>query len=80
MAEVIKHPLTGATFTVRTDGLIDVEDPEFDQSGTFTTVGDWVSGELTFADPHMIRWAMDLAARKETVAMAVAGKRAAPAP
>ena len=75
MSGAISHPLTGATFEVRDDGLIEVFDPESGTTGIFGERGDWRSGELTFADPHMIRWALDVAAKRGTGAMAVAGKR-----
>lgn len=51
---VLKHPLTGATYTLREDGLVDVENNG--RTGAFAHDGRHVEGELTHADPHMLVW------------------------
>ena len=51
---VLKHPLTGATYRLRDDGLVDVENNG--RTGAFASDGRHISGELTYADPHMLVW------------------------
>jgi hypothetical protein len=41
-----RHPLSGALYDVRDDGLVEVVDRD----------GHWVSGELRWADPHLCGW------------------------
>ncbi len=49
-----KHPLSGAVYDVRDDGLVEVT---LDGStGVFTAEGDHVSGDLHHADPHLCLW------------------------
>ncbi len=50
-----QHPLSGAVYEVRDDGLVEVTAPD-GTTGLFTSDGDWVSGELTHADPHLCLW------------------------
>jgi hypothetical protein len=51
---LLKHPLTGGTYESRDDGQVIVK--EHGKEGVFTGQGEWVSGELRVADPHMINW------------------------
>lgn len=51
---VLKHPLSGATYTLREDGLVDVENNGL--RGVFAYTGQHKSGELRQADPHMLLW------------------------
>ncbi len=51
---VLKHPLSGATYTLRSDGLVDVENNGL--KGVFHYDGRHHSGDITFADPHMLLW------------------------
>ncbi len=51
---VLKHPLTGATYRLRDDGLVDVENNG--RVGAFASDGRHMDGELTHADPHMLVW------------------------
>lgn len=51
---VLKHPLTGATYRLREDGLVDVENNG--RVGTFHFDGRYESGEIRYADPHMLVW------------------------
>lgn len=51
---VLKHPMTGAMYTLREDGLVDIENN--DRVGTFYFDGRHESGELRHADPHMLLW------------------------
>jgi hypothetical protein len=48
------HPLTGALYTLREDGLIDVDDRG--RCGVFHGDGRHESGELTQADLHLLGW------------------------
>lgn len=51
---VLKHPLSGATYTLRDDGLVDVDNNGL--TGVFHCDGRHETGELTHADPHMLMW------------------------
>ncbi len=51
---VLKHPLSGATYTLREDGLVEVENNGL--KGVFAYTGQYRSGELRQADPHMLLW------------------------
>ena len=48
------HPFTGAVYEEVGDGLVRVDDAAHGQSGTFTWRGEWLDGDLTHADPHML--------------------------
>lgn len=48
------HPVSGATYRVRDDGLVDVENNGL--TGVFYFDGRYHSGELTVACPHMLLW------------------------
>ena len=50
----LKHPLTGAIYTLRDDGLVDVDNNGL--RGTFDSDGRHHSGDLRYADPHMLVW------------------------
>lgn len=56
-----KHPLFDATYEWKEDGTIEVV--ASGQSGRFKRDGEWVSGELKWADPHYCHW---LAQKSET--------------
>jgi hypothetical protein len=49
-----KHPLSGALYDVRPDGLVDVTSG--DRQGVFTPEGIRVSGNLYTVDLHMCGW------------------------
>ncbi len=49
-----KHPLSGAIYDVRDDGLVEVALAGL--VGMFTASGDYVSGELHHADAHLCGW------------------------
>ncbi len=49
-----KHPLSGAIYDVRDDGLVEVTLDG--RVGLFTHEGDHVSGEIHHADPHFCLW------------------------
>jgi hypothetical protein len=51
---VLKHPLTGATYSVRDDGLVEVNNNG--KRGLFRHDGRYCSGELRQADPHFLLW------------------------
>jgi len=50
----LKHPISGAIYRVRDDGLVDVDNNGL--CGVFYHDGRHHSGELTHADPHMLVW------------------------
>ena len=49
-----RHPLSGAIYEVRVDGLLDVSLE--DKVGVFTPQGGYVSGDVHHADPHLCGW------------------------
>ena len=51
---VLKHPLSGATYSLRDDGLVDVDNNGL--TGVFHSDGRRESGELQQVDPHMLLW------------------------
>ena len=50
----LRHPINGAMYTVLEDGLVEVENNGL--TGIFDADGRHVSGELTYADVHMLVW------------------------
>ncbi len=50
------HPISGAVYTEIGDGLVRVEDKAKGKSGTFKWDGTWIEGEMTYADPHMLKY------------------------
>ena len=48
------HPLSGATYDVRPDGLLDIVKDGV--SGVFDREGRWVSGDLRSYDPQLCGW------------------------
>jgi hypothetical protein len=50
----LKHPISGAIYTLRADGEVEVENNGL--KGTFAYNGRHLSGELRQADPHMLLW------------------------
>ncbi len=50
----LRHPLSGALYELREDGLVNVTNNGL--TGVFHYDGRWHSGDLTFADPHMLLW------------------------
>ncbi len=50
-----RHALSGALYDVRDDGNVDVTSRD-GVTGTFTPDGEWISGELRHADPHLCGW------------------------
>ena len=51
---VMRHPLSGAIYTLRDDGLVEVENNGL--KGVFQFDGRYREGELRQADPHMLLW------------------------
>ncbi len=49
-----RHPLSGAIYEVRNDGLLDVS--LGDKVGVFTPQGEFVRGDVHHADPHLCGW------------------------
>ena len=50
----LRHPVSGAIYTKRADGQVEVE--EEGKIGFFQTDGQYVRGDVHFADPHMLNW------------------------
>ncbi|MDA1076201.1 MAG: hypothetical protein O3A63_15800 [Proteobacteria bacterium] len=50
----MKHPMSGAIYTLRDDGLVDVDNNGL--KGVFRFDGRYHSGDLRHADPHMLLW------------------------
>jgi hypothetical protein len=50
----LKHPITGAIYTLRDDGLVDVDNNGL--RGVFYFDGRHHSGALRYADLHMLVW------------------------
>ncbi len=50
----LEHPLTRAIYESQDDGLVKVT--HNGKQGVFDLTGRWRSGELRYADPHMILW------------------------
>jgi hypothetical protein len=51
---IMKHPLTGAIYSLQEDGLIEVD--ENGKTGLFHKDGRYESGELKHADLHLLGW------------------------
>jgi 3-oxoacyl-[acyl-carrier protein] reductase len=68
----LRHPLSGAIYTLRDDGSVLVEDND-DREGLFRANGMWIEGELREADPHLLNF---LAGPKIASRRATAGKTA----
>lgn len=50
-----RHALSRALYDVRPDGNVDVTAPD-GSTGVFTPAGEWVSGDVRHADPHLCGW------------------------
>jgi len=50
----LKHPLSGAIYTVKDNGLVEVDNNGL--KGLFHFDGRHHSGDLRHADPHMLMW------------------------
>lgn len=51
---LLRHPLSGALYRLRDDGLVEVENNGL--TGIFGADGSYRSGDLRQADPHMLLW------------------------
>ncbi|MEZ5557551.1 MAG: hypothetical protein R3E86_03290 [Pseudomonadales bacterium] len=51
---VLRHPLSGALYRLRDDGLVEVENNGL--KGVFDAQGRFHSGTLRQADPHLLLW------------------------
>ena len=49
------HPISGAVYQELGDGLVRVEDTAKGKSGLVRYDGVWIEGDLTYADPHLLR-------------------------
>jgi len=51
---VLRHPLSGAIYTLRADGLVEVENNGL--TGIFRFDGQYQEGAIRQADPHLLLW------------------------
>ena len=50
------HPISGAVYQELEGGKVRVEDKARGKSGIFNWDGEWIEGDLTMADPHLLRF------------------------
>jgi len=50
----LRHPISGALYSLEPDGNVKVENNG--AVGHFTPLGRHVSGEIRQADPHLVQW------------------------
>jgi len=50
----LRHAYSGYIYESTDDGQVKVSDPKTGRSGLFTPDAKWISGDLTYADHHMI--------------------------
>ena len=50
----IRHAYSGYIYQTMDDGMVQVEDPKTGTSGIFTPDAVWVSGDLKYADHHLV--------------------------
>lgn len=50
----LRHAYSGWVYETMDDGNVQVTDPKTGQSGVFTPDCVWVSGEIKYADHHMV--------------------------
>ena len=50
----LKHPISGAIYSLQGDGRVKVE--LNGSTGYFTADGRWLEGDIKQADPHMALW------------------------
>jgi len=51
---VMRHPSSGAVYTLREDGKVKVENNG--ATGLFASNGRYIEGDIRQADPHFILW------------------------
>ena len=64
----LRHPHENAEYGAIEGEQVIVRDLDSGKSGVFDAAGHWVSGELRWADNHMIRWAIDAAVQTQAIA------------
>jgi hypothetical protein len=50
------HPVRDEHYELIEDGLVRVSNKDSTLVGVFTADGRWQSGNLKYADPHMVQW------------------------
>ena len=55
----MRHPRDNADYESFGDGTVRVRDLDSGLEGIFAVTGEWRSGALKWADPHLIRWVGD---------------------
>ena len=53
---IVKHPLLNQDFEQQPDGLVKVSDFDSGKVGYFERHGQFVRGDLTYADPQLLDW------------------------
>ena len=71
MPKSMKHPISGFTYELDDEGLVQVSDPETGQIGVFDSTGRWFSGEIREADPQILGMGRPLASRPRSRRRAV---------
>lgn len=56
MAKQFVHAMTKEIYALRSDGLVQVTNPETGETGTFTSDGQYVDGDLDFAEMVMCQF------------------------
>ena len=65
---VVRHPFDHTEYHLQGDGTVLVRNVETGQEGVFEVSGRHLSGELRWADIHMLRWANDTAGGSKAIA------------
>jgi hypothetical protein len=65
MPKSMKHPLSGFTYELTEEGLVQVSDPKTGHIGVFDSTGRWFSGEIKDADPQILGWVGRLPAARD---------------
>lgn len=51
-----RHPVRDEYYELLDDGLVRVSNEAETHVGVFAADGTWQSGDLKYADPHMLQW------------------------
>ena len=65
---VVRHPYDKTEYRLQGDGTVLVRDPINGIEGVFDVAGHHLSGDLRWADIHMIRWVNDTASGSKAIA------------
>ncbi|HEY4409623.1 MAG TPA: hypothetical protein VGO87_07060 [Acidimicrobiia bacterium] len=65
---VVRHPFDNTEYLLQGDGTVLVRDLANGTEGVFEVGGRHLSGDLRWADIHMLRWANDTAGGSKAIA------------